>query len=64
MPEKPTVEQELLAACRECAEFIDATFINGGDPFAVGDLRATRLRAAGHMARLAVERAESEVEGG
>lgn len=60
MPNKPTVQDDLLAACRTCVESIDGVF--GDYPVTSGLPRWTAVHAAKRLAERAIERAESEAK--
>ena len=69
MPEKPTVQEELLAACKTSVECATELFA-ARDPDAqlTGNVQRRRhawkgLRASRHIAQRAIERAEREVDG-
>jgi hypothetical protein len=67
MPNKPTVQEELLAACKECNKYVAIVLVNDGPPDGAEDGgddirdRWVRLRKARRLVQRAIERAEREV---
>lgn len=58
-----TVNDELLAACRTCAEVIEYTITLEMSPFPFNDQDRSKLSAACHLAKRAVENAD-KLKGG